>query len=67
VANRFSDTKKLISVLEKIGNEFIDDSNYDIQLERCQDHFKDLFPIFNKILFRQIFADSIQTSEKDQG
>ena len=50
VANRFSDTKKLISVLEKVGNEFIDDSNYDIQLERCQNYFKDLFPIFNKIL-----------------
>lgn len=50
VSNRFTDTKKLISVLEKIGNEFIDDSNFDIQLERCQNYFKELFPIFDKVL-----------------
>ena len=50
VSNRFTDNKKLISILEKVGNEYIDDSNYDIQLERCQDYFKELFPIFEKIL-----------------
>lgn len=50
VANRFEDTKKLSNVLEKVGNEFIDDSNYDIQLERCQNHFRELFPILDKIL-----------------
>ena len=50
VSNRFTDNKKLVNVLEKIGNEFIDDSNYDIQLERCQNYFRELFPIFNKIM-----------------
>ena len=50
VTNRFKDNKKLISVLEKIGDEFIDDSNYDIQLERCQNYFRELFPIFDKII-----------------
>lgn len=50
VSNRFTDNKKLISVLEKVGNEYIDDSNFDIQLERCQDYFKNLFPIFEKVL-----------------
>ena len=50
VSNRFNDNKKLIQVLEKICNEYIDDSNFDIQLERCQNYFKELFPIFEKIL-----------------
>ncbi len=50
VTNRFTDNKKLVSVLEKIGDEFIDDSNYDIQLERCQNYFRELFPIFDKII-----------------
>ena len=50
VANRFSNQKKLINVLEKVGDEFVDYSNYDIQLERCQEYFKNLFPFFNKIL-----------------
>src|SRR5574344_1829664 len=50
VSNRFTDTKKLISILENVGNEYIDDSNFDIQLERCQNYFKELFPIFDKML-----------------
>ena len=50
VSNRFFDSKKLISVLEKLSNEYIDSTNYDIQLERCQRYFKQLFPIFEKIL-----------------
>ena len=50
VTNRFLDQKKLIDILEKVGNEFIDDSNYDIQLERCQNYFRELFPIFDKIM-----------------
>lgn len=50
VSNRFTNEKKLVDVLEKVGNEYIDDSNYDIQLERCQNYFKELFPIFEKIL-----------------
>jgi len=50
VSNRYTDTKKLINILEKVGNEYIDDSNYDIQLARCQNYFKELFPIFDKIL-----------------
>ena len=50
VANRFSNQKKLINVLEKVGDEVVDYSNYDIQLERCQEYFKELFPVFNKIL-----------------
>jgi len=50
VSNRFNDDKKLISVLEKVCNEYIDSSNFDIQLERCQNYFKELFPIFEKIL-----------------
>lgn len=50
VSNRFSDKKKLISILESVGDEYIDDSNYEIQLEKCQNYFKDLFPIFDKIL-----------------
>ena len=50
VSNRFDNNKKLIDVLEKVCDVYIDDSNYDIELERCQEYFKDLFPIFNKIL-----------------
>lgn len=50
VSNRFNDDKKLIGVLEKVCNEYIDDSNFEVQLERCQQYFKELFPIFNKIL-----------------
>lgn len=50
VSNRFKDDKKLISVLEKVCNEFIDENNFDFQLERCQQYFKELFPVFNKIL-----------------
>lgn len=49
VVDRFDDHKKLISVLEKICNEYIDESNFDIQLERCKDYFKELFPIFEKV------------------
>ena len=49
VSDRFDDDKKLIGVLEKICNEYIDDSNFEIQLERCKDYFKKLFPIFDKI------------------
>ena len=33
---------KLISI--------INDENFDIQLERCQEYFKELFPIIDKIL-----------------
>lgn len=50
VSNRFSDTKKLTSVLEKVCNEYVDGSNFDILLEKCQEYFKELFPIFDKIL-----------------
>jgi len=50
VSNRFSDNKKLIDVLEKVTNEYIDNSNFEIQLERCQNYFKDLFPILDKVL-----------------
>lgn len=50
VSNRFTDSKRLINILEKIGGEYIDDSNFDIQLERCQNYFRDLFPIIDKIL-----------------
>ncbi len=50
VSNRFNDNKKLISILEKICNEYIDSSNFDFQLERCQNYFRELFPIFDKIL-----------------
>ena len=49
VVDRFDDHKKLISVLEKICNEYIDESNFGIQLERCKDYFKELFPIFEKV------------------
>lgn len=49
VTNRFDDNKKLISVLEKICNEYIDSSNFDYQLERCQNYLKQLFPIFDKV------------------
>ena len=50
VSNRFNDNKKLVSVLEKICNVEIDSLNYDFELERCKEYFKELFPIFNKIL-----------------
>ncbi len=50
VSNRFDDDKRLIGVLEKVCNQYIDESNFDVQLERCQEYFKELFPIFNKIL-----------------
>ena len=50
VSNRFSDTKKLTNVLEKICGEYVDSSNFDIELERCQNYFKELFPIMDKIL-----------------
>lgn len=50
VSNRFDNRKKIIDVLEKVCNEYIDDSNYDMQLERCQNYFRELFPIFDKIL-----------------
>ena len=35
---------------EKVCNEYIDGTNFDINLERCQDYFRELFPIFDKIL-----------------
>ena len=50
VSNRITDTKKIITVLEKIGNEYIDDTNYDLQLERCQEYLKELFPLVDKVL-----------------
>ena len=50
VSNRFSDTKKLTNVLEKVCGEYVDSSNFDIELERCQNYFKELFPIMDKIL-----------------
>ncbi len=50
VSNRFNDNKKLISVLEKVCNDYVDDSNFEIQLERCQEYFKKLFPVFDKII-----------------
>lgn len=50
VSNRFDDNKKLTSVLERVCNEYIDGTNFDINLERCQDYFRELFPIFDKIL-----------------
>ena len=50
VSDRFTDSKKIIKILEKVGNEYIDSSNYDIQLNRCKDYFRELFPIFDKIL-----------------
>lgn len=50
VSNRFSDNKKLTNILQTLTNEYIDNSNYDVQLERCQNYFIELFPIFNKIL-----------------
>ena len=49
VTNRFDDTKKIINILEKVCNTYIDETNYDENLERCQEYFKELFPIFNKI------------------
>lgn len=49
VCDRFDDDKKLISVLEKVCNEYIDGSNFEVQLERCKDYFKELFPIFEKV------------------
>ncbi len=60
VSNRFKDNKKLISVLEKVCNEYIDGSNFEIQLERCQNYFKELFPIFDKV----IKIDSILEDEE---
>ena len=50
VSNRFTNTKKLTSILEELGGERINDENFDIQLERCQEYFKELFPIIDKIL-----------------
>lgn len=50
VSNRFDDEGKLINVLEEICNVYIDDSNFVYQLERCQNYFRDLFPIFDKII-----------------
>ncbi len=49
ISDRFNDDKKLISVLEKVTNEYIDSNNFDIQLECCKSYFKELFPIFDKI------------------
>lgn len=50
ISNRFDDDKKLIYILEKISNEFIDGNNFDIQFEKCKNHFLELFPILEKIL-----------------
>lgn len=50
VSNRFTDKKRLIGVIESLSNMYIDDSNYDVQLERCVEYFRELFPIFDKIL-----------------
>ena len=60
VSNRFKDNKKLISILEKVCNEYIDGSNFEIQLERCQNYFKELFLIFDKV----IKIDSILEDEE---
>lgn len=50
VSNRFKDEGKLINVMEQLCNTYIDDSNYIYQLERCQNYFRELFPIFDKII-----------------
>ncbi len=50
VSDRFNNEKKLIDFLEKICNVYIDDSNFDLELNRCKDYLIDQFPIFSKIL-----------------
>ena len=49
VNNRLNDDKKLINILEKVCNTFIDDSNFELELDRCQKYFRSLFPVFDKI------------------
>lgn len=49
VTDRFEDHKKLVEILEKVCNVYIDGTNFDIQLEKCKEYFKDLFPIFDKV------------------
>ena len=33
----------------KSCNVYIDGTNFDIQLEKCKEYFRDLFPIFDKV------------------
>lgn len=40
---------KLVKFIEYITNVYIDDTNFESELNRCKKYFFELFPVFKKI------------------
>ena len=49
--NRFSNKRKLVKFIEDITNAYVDDTNFEIQLNRCQKYLFELYPVFEKISY----------------
>lgn len=57
VIGRYENNKKIFTVVEKICNVYIDETNYDIQFRRFKEYMLDLFPILNKVLIIDSFLE----------
>lgn len=49
--NRFSNKRKLIEFMENITGMFIDDTNFESELKRCQNYLFELYPFFEKVSY----------------
>ena len=60
--NKFYDERKLKKFIEDVTNEYIDSSNFDEELKRCQQYLFELYPMFKKIAS---INDSLSDEEID--
>lgn len=49
--NRFSNKRKLIEFMENITGMFIDDTNFESELKRCQNYLFELYSFFEKVSY----------------
>lgn len=49
--NRFSNKRKLVEFMENITGTFIDDTNFESELKRCQNYLFELYPFFEKVSY----------------
>ncbi len=47
--NRFPNKMKLVKFIEDITNVYVDDTNFESELNRCQKYLFELYPVFEKI------------------